>query len=149
MKIRDAMSRDVRTISPEATIREAARLLADYDIGALPVASGERLAGMITDRDIVIRAVAMGKGPECAVADVMSAEMLYCRDDDDVADVCKNMADIQVRRLPVVDADKRLVGIVSLADIARKGPSGEAGVALDGIIRPGGVHTQTLNSARL
>ena len=143
MKIQDAMSRDVRTISPGATIRDAAKFLVDYDIGALPVADGDRLAGMITDRDIAIRAVAVGKGPECMVADVMSAEVLYCRDDDDVADVCKNMADIQVRRLPVVDADKRLVGIISLADIARKGAAGDAGIALDGITRPGGVHTQT------
>lgn len=148
MKIHDAMSRDVRTVGPEATIRDAARLLAEYDIGILPVASGERLAGMITDRDIAIRAVAMGKGPDCTVADVMSAEVLYCRDDDDVADVCKNMADIQVRRLPVVDAEKRLVGIVSLADIARTGSSGEVGKTLGGIIRPSGVHTQTLNATQ-
>ena len=144
MKISDAMSRDVRTVAPEATIREAALLLAEYDIGALPVASGERLAGMVTDRDIAIRAVAMGKGPECTVAEVMSPEVLYCRDDDDIADVCENMADIQVRRLPVVDGDKRLVGIVSLADIARAAAADETGEALGGITRPGGAHTQTL-----
>lgn len=144
MKIRDAMSHDVHTIGPDATIRDAARLLADYDIGVLPVASGDRLAGMITDRDIAIRAIATGKGPDCAVADVMSAEVLYCRDDDDIADVCRNMADIQVRRMPVVDSTKRLVGIVSLADIARKSSAGDAGIAFDGITRPGGVHTQIL-----
>lgn len=144
MKISDAMSRDVRTVAPEATIREAAKLLAEYDIGALPVASGDRLAGMVTDRDIAIRAVAMGKGPDCKVAEVMSSKVLYCRADDDIADVCENMAEVQVRRLPVVDGEKRLVGIVSLADIAKAASSEEAGEALGGITRPGGAHTQTL-----
>ncbi|HYD87485.1 MAG TPA: CBS domain-containing protein [Vitreimonas sp.] len=145
MKIRDVMTPDVRTINPDATIREAARLMAEADVGALPVASGDRLAGMVTDRDIVIRGVAIGKGVDATVGEVMSHEVLYCREDDDVADVCENMSDIQVRRLPVVNADKRLVGIVSLADIADSADSEEAGEALEAITRPGGQHNQSMD----
>jgi len=144
MKVHEAMSRQVRTVSPEATIREAARVMGDSDVGALPVASNDRLTGMITDRDIAIRAVAIGKGPDVTVGEVMSAEVLYCHEDEDVEDVCSNMADIQVRRLPVVDADKRLVGILSLADIAHK-QAEDAGAALEGITRPGGTHSQSLD----
>lgn len=145
MKIRDAMTPNVRTISPEASLREAARMMADADIGALPVASGDRLAGMVTDRDIVIRAIAAGKGPDATVGEVMSHEVLYCREDDDIADVCENMSDLQIRRLPVVNADKRLVGIVSLADIADAADAEEAGEALEAITRPGGAHNQSMD----
>ena len=109
MLVQDAMSRDVLTVAPETTICEAARLMADADVGALPVAAGDRLAGMVTDRDIAVRAVAIGKGPETPVSEVMTPEMLYCHEDEDIGHVCTNMADMQVRRLPVVDVDKRLV----------------------------------------
>jgi len=145
MKIRDLMTPDVRTIKPEATIREAARLMAEADVGALPVASGDRLAGMVTDRDIVIRAIAAGKNADATVGEVMSHEVLYCREDDDVEDVCENMSDLQVRRLPVVNADKRLVGIVSLADIADNAEAEDAGEALEAITRPGGAHNQSMD----
>jgi CBS domain-containing protein len=145
MMIKDTMSRDVRTVAPESTIREAARMMADADVGALPVAAGDRLAGMVTDRDIAVRGIAAGKGPDTTVGEVMSHEVLYCHEDEDVTDVCANMADIQVRRLPVVDADKRLVGIVSLADIALAADSDDAGNALEGITRPGGQHSQSLD----
>ncbi len=144
MKIRDAMTPTVRTVSPETSLREAARLMADGDLGALPVASGDRLAGMITDRDMVIRAIAVGKGPDITVGEVMTHEVLYCRADDEIADVCENMSDLQVRRLPVVDADKRLVGIVSLADIADSA-SDVAGEALEAITRPGGPRSQSID----
>jgi CBS domain-containing protein len=145
MIIRDAMTRNVRTVAPETTIREAARLMGECDIGALPVASGDRLAGMVTDRDIAIRAVAIGKSPDVTVGEVMTHEVLYCHDDEDIADVSQNMADMQIRRLPVVDTDKRLVGIISLADIANAAATEEAGEALEGITRPGGLHTQQLD----
>lgn len=145
MKIRDAMTPNVRTIGPDATLRQAARMMADADVGALPVASGDRLAGMVTDRDIVIRAIAAGKGPDATVGEVMSHEVLYCRDDDDIADVCENMSDLQIRRLPVVNADKRLVGIVSLADIADSADAEDAGEALEAITRPGGAHNQSID----
>jgi CBS domain-containing protein len=147
MKIRDAMTSDVRTVGPEATIREAARLMGETDVGALPVSAGDRLAGMVTDRDIAVRAIAIGKGPDTTVGEVMTHEVLYCFDDDDVDDVCENMADMQVRRLPVVNADKRLVGIVSLADIADAARAKIAGEALEGITRPGGRHNQSLDGS--
>lgn len=143
MLVQEAMSRDVRTVAPETTICEAARLMADADVGALPVAAGDRLAGMVTDRDIAVRAVAIGKGPETTVGEVMTHDVLYCHVDEDIGHVCANMAEMQVRRLPVVDVDKRLVGIVSLADIA-DARAKEAGEALEGITRPGGVRSQSI-----
>jgi CBS domain-containing protein len=143
MIVQDAMSRDVRTVAPETTIKEAARIMADADVGALPVAAGDRLAGMVTDRDIAIRAVAMGKGPDCAVSDVMTPDVLYCHEDEDLGHVSRNMAENQVRRLPVMDVDKRLVGIISLADIA-DARAAEAGEALEGITRPGGERSQSI-----
>lgn len=143
MLVQDAMSREVLTVSPEASIREAARLMAGADIGALPVAAGDRLAGMVTDRDIAIRAVAIGKGPDCTVGEVMTHDVLYCHEDEDLGHVSQNMAENQVRRLPVVDVDKRLVGIISLADIA-DARAKEAGEALEGITRPGGERSQSI-----
>ncbi|WP_395648315.1 CBS domain-containing protein [Terricaulis sp.] len=143
MLIRDAMTRDVRTVTPSVSLREAARAMADMDVGALPVQEGDRLVGMVTDRDIAVRGVAIGKGPDTTVGEVMTHEVLYCYDDEDVEDVCENLADMQVRRLPVVSRDKRLVGIVSLADIAAAESSENAGQALEGISRPGGLHSQS------
>lgn len=143
MQVREAMTTEVRTIAPDATIREAARLMADADAGALPVAESERLVGMITDRDIAIRGIAAGKGPDTTVGETMSSEVKYCYDDEDLDDVCENMSDLQVRRLPVVNREKRLVGILSLADIAGRGNSVHAGEALEGITRPSGLHNQS------
>lgn len=143
MLVQDAMSREVRTVAPETTIAEAARIMADADIGALPVAAGDRLTGMVTDRDIAIRAVAIGKGPQTTVGEVMTHDVLYCHEDEDITHVCENMADMQVRRLPVVDVDKRLIGILSLSDIA-DARAKEAGEALEGITRPGGKHSQSI-----
>ena len=143
MFIREAMTSDVRTIAPTATIREAAEMMIDLDVGALPVAEGDRLIGMITDRDIAVRAIALGKDAKASVAETMTPEVKYCFDDDDVEDVAENMAEIQVRRLPVVSRAKRLVGIVSLADLATKATTADCGLALEGIARPGGQHTQS------
>ncbi len=147
MKIKDAMTRDVRTVAPTDTIRDAAQLMIQIDAGVLPVADGDRLVGMVTDRDIAVRGIAEGKGPDAQVRDAMSAEVKYCFEDQDVDEVCRNMADIQVRRLPVVDRDKNLVGIVSLADLATNGQVKESGEALKGIARPGGEHSQRPNGA--
>ena len=143
MLVQDAMSREVRTVSPETSIKEAARIMAAADIGALPVAAGDRLAGMVTDRDIAVRGVAIGKGPDCTVGEVMTHDVLYCHEDEDLGLIAMNMAETQVRRLPVVDVDKRLVGIISLADIA-DARAAEAGEALEGITRPGGERSQTI-----
>lgn len=143
MLVKDTMSRAVKTVSPETTIKEAARIMADADLGALPVAAGDHLAGMVTDRDIVVRGVAIGKGLETTVGEVMTHDVLYCHEDEDIGHIAANLAENQVRRLPVVDADKRLVGIVSLADIA-DARADEAGEALEGITRPGGARSQSI-----
>jgi CBS domain-containing protein len=143
MKVREAMTPDVRVCNPDQTIQEAARMMASLDAGVLPVADNDHLVGMITDRDIAIRAIAEGKGPNAKVHEVMTKDVKYCFDDQDLDEVTRNMADIQVRRLPVVNHDKRLVGIISLGDIAISRDSENATVALCGISRPGGEHTQT------
>jgi CBS domain-containing protein len=143
MNIKDCMTRRVHTVGPDATIADAARMMADNDIGALPVASPDRLLGMITDRDIAVRAVASGMGPDTKVRNVMSDEVMYCFENEEVEDVLANMGDIQVRRLPVVDEDKRLVGIVSLSDLADDEEQA-AGEALCLIAREGGQHSQSI-----
>jgi CBS domain-containing protein len=144
MKIREAMTRDVRMVRPDQTIREAAHLMAELDIGALPVEDSDRLVGMITDRDIAVRAVAEGHGADTMVRDVMTAEVKYCFDDQSVEEVTRNMGEQRLRRLPVVDRNKRLVGILSLGDLARdEDVQDEAGEALGGISRPGGEHSQS------
>src|SRR6266542_5073988 len=112
------------------------------DAGLLPVTENDKLVGMITDRDIAIRAVAEGKGPDTKVRDAMSAEVKYCFEDEDVAHVAENMADLQVRRLPVMNRDKRLVGIVSLANLATEGSLAKTAKALHGISQPGAQHNQ-------
>jgi CBS domain-containing protein len=143
MKVSDIMTRDVRLLRPDQTIREAASLMAEINAGALPVSENDRLVGMITDRDIVIRAVAQGRSGDTKVADVMSKEMLYCFDTDELDDVARNMGKAQVRRLPVVTRDKRLVGIVSLGDLARKDDPTTIGRAVSHVSTPGGKHDQT------
>jgi CBS domain-containing protein len=137
------MTRDVRLLSPDQTIREAASLMADVDVGSLPVQENDRLVGMITDRDIVIRAVAQGKSADTKVAEVMTKEMLYCLDTDEIDDVARNMGKAQVRRLPVVNSDKRLVGIVSLGDLARNNDPTTVGRTVSRVSTPGGKHDQT------
>ena len=143
MKVKQAMTTEVRVASPDQTIRDAARLMAELDAGALPVAENDRLVGMITDRDIAVRAVAEGLPADTPISEIMSHEVLYCFEDQALDDVARNMGQVQVRRLPVVSRDKRLVGILSLADIAMTASNGEAGEALGKISRPGGDHTQT------
>jgi CBS domain-containing protein len=143
MKVSKIMTRDVRLLNPNNTIREAASLMAEINAGALPVSENDRLVGMITDRDIVIRGVAQGKTADTKVADVMSKEMLYCFDTDELDEVARNMGKAQVRRLPVVTRDKRLVGIVSLGDLARNDDPTTIGRAVSHVSTPGGKHDQT------
>ena len=142
MKVCDCMSRDVQIASPDQSIREAAQMMARIDSGVLPVGDNDRLVGVITDRDIAIRAVAEGKPPTTEVGDVMSHEVLYCFDDQNLEDIAQNMADMKVRRMPVVNRDKRLVGIISLGDLARKEDAGTTGHAISEISEPGGDHSQ-------
>ena len=141
MRIAEIMTRDVHIASPNDTISTVAREMADNDIGFLPVSDNDRLVGMITDRDIVVRCVADGRDDKTRVGDIMTADVKYCFDDEDVSEVARNMGDEQVRRLPVVDRNKRLVGIVSLADAARRDPA-LAGIGLKGVTAPGGAHNQ-------
>jgi len=118
MKVSDIMTRGVQTVTPTQTIHEAAAMMARIDCGALLVNQDDRLVGMITDRDITIRAVATGMPGETPIAEVMSGEIRYCFEDEDVREVARNMGDNQLRRLPVLDRDKRLVGVVSLGNLA-------------------------------
>jgi CBS domain-containing protein len=141
MQVKELMTRDVRVISPDDTIERAAQLMGQIDAGVLPVGDNDRLIGMITDRDIAVRGVAEGCSPSAKVRDIMSQEVCYCFDDADADDVLENMAEIQIRRMPVVNHDKRLVGIVSITDIA-KAEEEEAGEALRDITRPSALHSQ-------
>ncbi|HAC57891.1 CBS domain-containing protein [Parvibaculum sp.] len=140
MKVSEAMTNDVRIADPDETIEQAARTLAEIDAGALPVGEDDRLVGMITDRDIAIRAIAEGKGPETKVREVMTPDIRYCFDDQEIDEVQKNMGDNRVRRMAVLNHDKRLVGILSFADIALSGA--RADQALKGASQPGGPHAQ-------
>lgn len=142
MKISEVMTRNVRVVAPSQTVREAARLMGELDVGALPVADNEKLVGMITDRDIAVRAVAQGRGPDATVSEAMTQDVKYCFEDETTDEVTRNMADIQVRRLPVVDRNKRLVGILSLGDLSHA-DTPDAGEALKGISKPGGEHSQS------
>ncbi len=119
MKINKCMTRDVHLVSPTQTLRDAARMMAEIDAGALPVGQDDHLVGMITDRDIAVRAVALGKSP--------------------------NMGEIKVRRLPVLNRNKRLVGIVSLGDLARKEEPAVTARAVNEISKPKGRHSQALH----
>lgn len=143
MKVGNCMTRNVQVANPEQSIREVAEMMGRLDAGGMPVGDHDRLVGMITDRDIAIRGVALGKGPDTKVRDVMSPEVKYCFDDEDVEHVLENMGGLQVRRLPVLNRDKRLVGIISLGDLATNGEAAEAGEALSDISKPGGEHSQT------
>ena len=143
MRVSEAMSRDVRIVNPEQTICEAARIMSEIDVGALPVGENDRLVGMITDRDIAVRAVAAEKPHTTKVREVMSREVLYCYEDQDLDELAINMGDEQVRRMPVVNRDKRLVGIVSVGDLAQTGNASTTGRAVADISTPGGHHSQT------
>ena len=142
MRVSEAMTREVRIASPGQSIRDVAKIMADIDAGAVPVGENDRLVGMITDRDIAIRAVAQGKGPDTPVREVMSTEVKYVFDDEDLENVAKNMGDNQLRRMPVVNRDKRLVGIVSLGDVAQNEDKRTSGKAIAGVSQRGGKHQQ-------
>ena len=123
MKVRDAMTPEVQLCTPEDTLKDAAEAMMSLNVGLLPVSDNERLVGMISDRDIAVRGVALGRGPDTLVRDVMTQDVKYCFEDQDLDEVSSNMGDIQVRRLPVLSRDKQLVGIIALGDIARLQPS--------------------------
>jgi len=136
MKVSEVMTTDVKIADPNRTIQDAAKLMDKNDCGSLPVGEADRLVGMITDRDIVIRAVAAGLPASTPIRDVMTKEMKYCHENDDIEDVARNMGEVQMRRLPVLNAEKRIVGIVSIGDLARSDEEC-AGNALADIAQPG------------
>lgn len=141
MKIRDIMTADVTRLAPQDSCREAARLMAACDCGCIPVADDDKLVGVVTDRDIAVRLVAQGRHADTPAREIMTDRILYCYEDQDIAEVAANMSEQQVRRFPVVSRDKRLVGIVSLGDIALKNQR-NAGRALQGISQPMNGHAE-------
>jgi CBS domain-containing protein len=138
MKIRDVMTPDAVAAHPETTLMAAAEMMRLLNVGSLPVVEGERIIGILTDRDIVVRGLALGLNPRTAsVADVMTCNVETCSVDEDVEDVAQQMRDLQVRRLLVVDEQERLIGIVSLGDLAMEMEDQRlAGRVLEGISEP-------------
>jgi CBS domain-containing protein len=138
MKLQDIMSTDVEVVSPAANVFEAAKKMRDLDIGSLPVCDGRRLLGMITDRDITVRATAEGRDPNTTeVRDCMTPDIVYCFEDEPVENAEHVMAEQQIRRLPVLDRDKQLAGIVSLGDLAtRSGQVQQVGRTLREVSEP-------------
>ena len=137
MQLLSIMSHNVKVISPDATIQDAADKMKSLDIGALPVCDGTRLLGMLTDRDITVRAVATGCPPSTPVRDTMTPQIAYCFSDQDVTQAAAIMEDQQIRRVPILSRDKRLVGIVSLGDIATQtGDKKLSGEALQQVSQP-------------
>lgn len=119
MKIREIVHAPVATVSPDTMLNDVAKLMKQHDCGSIPVVKSDKMIGMVTDRDIVIRCVAEAMDPMTITAEqCMSEGILYCYDDDALEDVAESMGDKKVRRMPIVDREKRLVGIVSLGDIA-------------------------------
>jgi CBS domain-containing protein len=142
MKISEVMTKDVQTVRPDQRVQEAASFMLSADAGSIPVTDGERLIGMITDRDIAVRGVAKGHGPDTPVRDLMTNDVICAHQDDDVTDVASKMSDAQVRRLPVIDDQERLCGIVSLGDLSREADEDCASEALEGVSERGGQHQQ-------
>src|SRR5437762_1108305 len=142
MKVSEVMTRDVQTVRPDQAAQDAASFMLQADTGSIPVAEGDRLLGMITDRDIAVRGVAKGYGPDTPVRDLMTNDLVCARIDDDVEDIASKMSEAQVRRLPVIDEQERLCGIVSLGDLARETDPDTAEKALEGVAQPGGQHKQ-------
>jgi len=142
MKVSEVMTRDVQTVTPDQPVREAASFMLSADAGSIPVTDGERLIGMITDRDIAVRGIAKGYGPDTPVRELMTDDLVIAREDDDTDDIAARMSSAQVRRLPVVDDQQRLCGIVSLGDLTQKCSDSAAEQALEGVTQPGGEHRQ-------
>lgn len=143
MKIADVMSRDVEVARPTDSIQSVAQKMAQLDVGALPVCDGRRIQGMVTDRDITVRAVAQGLSADQPISQVMTGNLEYVMASDDLDRAADKMADHQVRRLPVVDENKDLVGIIALGDLAQEHKAKVIGRTLEEISEPGGRGNQT------
>ena len=142
MKISEVMTTVVQTVTPDQSAREAASFMLRAEAGSIPVTEGDKVIGMITDRDIAVRGVAEGRGPDTPVRELMTDHIICAREDDNIDDVARRMSEEQVRRLPVLDAEDRLCGIVSLGDLAREAVGEQAHEALEGVSQPGGSHEQ-------
>ncbi len=142
MRIIDVMTPNIETVTPDHTARDAATFMLRAEAGSIPVCEGDRVVGMITDRDIAVRGVAEGLGPETPVRELMTDGIICAHENDDVGEVARRMSEEQVRRLPVLDSNERLIGIVSLGDLARDTSGDAANEALEGVSQPGGDHEQ-------
>ena len=142
MKVSEVMTREVQTVRPDQPVQEAANFMLNADAGSIPVTDGDRLIGMITDRDIAVRGIAKGYGPDTPVRELMTDDLVIVRIDDTIEDAASKMSEAQVRRLPVIDQDERLCGIVSLGDLSREADDDCASQALEGVSQPGGEHRQ-------
>ena len=142
MKVSEVMTTGVETVRPDQQARDAARFMLQADTGSIPVTEGERLIGIITDRDIAVRGVALGYGPETPVSELMTSGVVSAHADDPIEEAARKMGEAQVRRLPVIDDDARLVGVVSLGDLARETDEDTAGQALEGVSAEGSQHQQ-------
>jgi CBS domain-containing protein len=137
MKLNEIMTKLVETVAPDTPIQEAANRMRSLDVGVLPVFKGDRLVGMLTDRDLTVRAIAEGKDPKTtAVQEAMTADVAYCFEDQDVEEAGRIMKENQIRRLPVLNRDKLLVGIVSLGDLATRADEKRAGETLEKVSEP-------------
>jgi CBS domain-containing protein len=124
MKVKDAMHRGVDWVSPDTPVTELAKLMCDHDVGAIPIGENDRLVGMVTDRDIVCKGLAHDTfdARRATARDVMTAEIHCCREDDDLAKAVRHMEELKVRRLPVINKNKRMIGILSLGDVSNSAP---------------------------
>ena len=142
MKVSEVMTTGVETVRPDQQARDAARFMLQADTGSIPVTEGERLIGIITDRDIAVRGVALGYGPDTPVSELMTSGVVSAHADDPIEEAARKMGEAQVRRLPVIDDNARLVGVVSLGDLARETDEETATQALEGVSAPGSQHQQ-------
>ena len=142
MNIRDLMTSDVKTVAPGDSVQQAAGFMLSADTGSIPVCEDGKVVGMVTDRDIAVRGIAQGLGPDCKVCDVMTGEVVCARDTDDVLAIAQQMSDKQVRRMPVIDSSDSLIGMVSLGDLSREKQEQAAATALEGVSAEGGQHQQ-------
>jgi CBS domain-containing protein len=142
MKISEVMTRSVKTVRPDESVRQAAEIMRRTHAGSIPVCDGDRVIGMVTDRDIIIRGIAEGLGAETPVSKLMTSDIICVHEDDNVEDVAQRMYDEQIRRLPVLDQGEHLCGIVSLGDLSRETGGEPAYTALEGVTEPGGKHEQ-------
>ena len=142
MRIIDVMTPNIETVTPDQTARDAATFMLRAEAGSIPVCEGDKVVGMITDRDIAVRGVAEGRGPDTPVRELMTDGIICAHENDDVEEVARRMSEEQVRRLPVLDSNEKLIGIVSLGDLARDTSGDAANEALEGVSQPGGQHEQ-------